>query len=183
MHPPYRRIVTGHNAAGKAVIVSDGAAPAEFPIQSLPGLVFSEVWRTKESPARIDNDADPTAGPLQLNPPANGSVIRVIDIPPDAMIKQSGHSAADHLAEMGAPQAATAPAQTDGPVMHRTETVDYGILLSGEIWLVLDEGETRLNPGDIVIQRGTNHAWSNRSEQTARMVFILLDGRFSPEIA
>ena len=62
--------------------------------------------------------------------------------------------------------------------MHRTETVDYGIVLSGKLWLVLDEGEVELGPGDIVVQRGTNHAWSNRTEETARMVFVLLDGSF-----
>ena len=67
--------------------------------------------------------------------------------------------------------------------MHRTETIDYGILLAGELWLVLDEGETKLTPGDVVIQRGTNHAWSNRTNETARMVFILLDGKFAEGIA
>ena len=66
--------------------------------------------------------------------------------------------------------------------MHRTETVDYGILLSGEVWLVVDEGETRLAPGDVVVQRGTNHAWSNRAEETARMAFVLVDGRFADEL-
>jgi quercetin dioxygenase-like cupin family protein len=60
--------------------------------------------------------------------------------------------------------------------MHRTDTVDYGIVLAGEVWLVVDEGETRLSPGDVVIQRGTNHAWSNRTDAVARMAFVLLDG-------
>ena len=67
--------------------------------------------------------------------------------------------------------------------MHRTETVDYGILISGEIWLVVDGGETRLEPGDICIQRGTSHAWSNRSDKPARLVFVLLDGQFAEGIA
>jgi quercetin dioxygenase-like cupin family protein len=62
--------------------------------------------------------------------------------------------------------------------MHRTQTIDYGICAFGELWLVLDEDEVKIGPGDIVIQRGTNHAWSNRTEQTARMIFILLDGHF-----
>ena len=63
-------------------------------------------------------------------------------------------------------------------MMHRTETLDYGIVLEGEIYLVLDDSETLLKPGDVVIQRGTNHAWSNRSDRVCRMAFILLDGRF-----
>jgi uncharacterized cupin superfamily protein len=67
--------------------------------------------------------------------------------------------------------------------MHRTETIDYGILISGELWLIVDEGETKLNVGDVVIQRGTNHAWANRSNKVARMAFILLDGKFDEGIA
>lgn len=183
MQPPFRRIVTGHNAAGQSIILSDGAPPAEFSIQSLPGLVFAEIWRTSASPACIDNGDDPTIGPLQLHPTTGGSVIRVLDIPPDAGLQQGSHSSAEHFAEMGAAAAATSHSQSANPFMHRTETVDYGILLSGEIWLVLDEGETRLQSGDIVIQRGTNHAWSNRTDKTARMLFILLDGRFAPGVA
>lgn len=74
---------------------------------------------------------------------------------------------------------ATGKADSKHKLMHRTETLDYGIVTEGEVWLVLDDGEVHLKRGDIVVQRGTNHAWSNRSEQMARMVFILLDGRYA----
>lgn len=180
-----RRVVTGHDANGRAVITSDGAPPATFPIQALPGLVFTEIWRTHVSPAPIDNSADPTIGPLRLGPTSSGSVIRVVEMPPDS--QQQHEAAAGVFAEIRASHASTAgsdPSKASGnALMHRTETIDYGIVISGEIWLVLDDSETRLLPGDIVVQRGTNHAWSNRTNQPARMAFILLDGKFSPELA
>lgn len=179
-----RRIVTGHNAQGKAVIAMDGAPPESIELKAVPGTIFHEIWNTNASPAPIpvqpDNGADPTVRPLQLHPTSQGSIIRVVDIPPDSV--QENISAADIAAgfsQINAASAATHNADSPHKLMHRTETIDYGILLSGEIWLVLDEGETKLNPGDIVIQRGTNHAWSNRTDETARMLFVLLDGEFA----
>ena len=177
----FKRIVTGHDSQGRAVITSAAPPPAVFPIKSVPGLVFTEVWRTQGSPVRIDNGPDPTLVPLRLQPLPNGSVIRVLDIPPGGTHETDSGAAAESFAEIGASHAVTAKGSSH-PFMHRTETVDYGILISGEIWLVLDEGEIRLAPGDIAIQRGTNHAWSNRSDQPARLIFILLDGRYAPGI-
>lgn len=181
MNPSFRRVVTGHNDQGRAIIISDGPPPSEFPLQAVPGLLFSEVWRTAQTPVPIDNSADPTSGPLQLAPASGGSTIRVVEMPPDS--QHMIQAAAALFAELDAKEASTTTGDVSNALMHRTETVDYGIVVSGEIWLVLDEGETKLVPGDIVVQRGTNHAWSNRSEHPARMVFVLLDGSFSPEIA
>lgn len=178
--PAMRRIVTGHNEQGKAVIVSDGAPPKIIELKAVPGTVFYEIWNTNASPVPIDNSDDPTLRPLQLHPTPNGSIIRFVDIPPDSV--QDNISDADIAAGFGQIGAASAATHTDDSphkLMHRTETIDYGILLSGELWLVLDEGEAKLSPGDVVIQRGTNHAWANRSNEVARMVFILLDGKFS----
>ena len=167
--------MTGHDADGRAVIVSDGSPPA-VEITAVPGTVFHEVWST-DVPARVHDDRDPTEGPLQLAPPPNGTRIRIVDIPPDTV--QDAVSAEDAAAAFAQIGAAGAHG-SDGPhaLMHRTETIDYGIVLAGEIWLVVDEGETRLGPGDVVIQRGTNHAWSNRTDETARMAFVLVDGTF-----
>ncbi|MEK7833904.1 MAG: cupin domain-containing protein, partial [Acidobacteriota bacterium] len=148
-------------------------------LKAVPGTVFYEVWNTNASPAPIDNSDDPTLRPLQLHPTPNGSIIRFVDIPPDAGQHDiSDEDIAAGFAQIGAAGATTRNADSPHKLMHRTETIDYGILLSGELWLVLDEGETKLSPGDVVIQRGTNHAWSNRTNETARMVFILLDGKF-----
>ncbi len=176
--PTVRRIVTGHNEQGQAVIASDGAPPKIIELRAVPGTVFYELWNTNASPAPIDNSDDPTLRPLQLHPTPQGSIIRIVDIPPDKD-NLSDEDIAVGFAQIGAANATTLKADSPHKLMHRTETVDYGMLVAGELWLVLDASETKLMPGDVVIQRGTNHAWSNRSNETARMVFILLDGKFA----
>ncbi len=175
-----RRIVTGHNEQGQAVIVSENAPPTIIPFAAVPGTVFYEIWNTNASPVPIDNGEDPTMRPLQLHPTPNGSIIRFVDIPPDSIQNNvSDEDIAAGFAQMGAAKAIKHDGESRHKIMHRTETIDYGILISGELWLVLDEGETKLNVGDVVIQRGTNHAWSNRTNEIARMVFILQDGKFA----
>jgi uncharacterized cupin superfamily protein len=110
-------------------------------------------------------------------------VIRVVDIPPDSVQNQvSAEDAAAAFAEIGQAHAGTGQPDSKHKLMHRTETLDYGVVTEGEVWLVLDGEEVQLKRGDIVVQRGTNHAWSNRTEQMARMLFVLLDGRFAPEL-
>jgi mannose-6-phosphate isomerase-like protein (cupin superfamily) len=178
---PVRRIVTGHDPSGRAVIASEGPPPTVFALEAVPGTVFHEIWATDTVPARIDNGADPTVGELRLAPPRGGTRIRVVDIPPDTVQNAiSREAAAAAFAEIAASDAHG----REGPhaLMHRTESVDYGIVLAGEVWLVVDDGETRLQPGDVVVQRGTNHAWSNRTEETARMAFVLVDGAFAEEL-
>jgi mannose-6-phosphate isomerase-like protein (cupin superfamily) len=172
-----RRVVTGHDALGRAVIVSDGPARS-VPVAAVPGTVFHEIWSTNGSPASLDDGPDPALAEFALNPPPRGSRIRVVDIPPDAVqAALSPEQAAAVFDEVGAPAAGSAAPDAPHPLMHRTETVDYGIVLEGEVWLVVDEGEVRLGPGDVVVQRGTNHAWSNRTDSVARMAFVLLDAR------
>ena len=137
---PVRRVVTGHDADGRAVISSDGAPPTVVALDAVPGTVFHEIWSTGSVPARIDNGADPTLGELRLDPPAGGTRIRVVDIPPDSVQNAiSPDAAAAAFAQIGASQAHAA----EGPhaLMHRTESLDYGIVLAGEVWLVVDDGE------------------------------------------
>lgn len=181
--PPFKRVVTGHDADGRAVIASCGPTASVFALQAVPGTVFHELWNSSASPAVLDNVADPTDKPLQLSPDPHGSVIRVVDIPPDSMQNQiSAADAAAVFAEIGQCDAGTGDASARHRLMHRTETLDYGIVTEGEVWLVLDDQEVQLKRGDVVVQRGTNHAWSNRTEAMARMVFILLDGRFAAQL-
>ncbi len=178
---PFKRVVTGHNEAGRAIIVETGAPPQAFASQTLPGTVFHEIWKTHAMPAPIDNGPDPTLAALQLPPPPRGSAVRVVDIPPDSIqANLPPEQMAAHFAEMGGAHIGDAGTDARHRFMHRTETVDYGIVVAGEVWLVLDEDEVRLSVGDVVVQRGTSHAWSNRTDEMARMVFILLDGRFMP---
>src|SRR6185369_16570756 len=179
---PVRRIVTGHDAAGKAVIQEDGPAPRVQRIGGPHGPLFFEVWNTRGAPAPIDRaSGEPPETGILLAPPKNGTRIRVLDIPPeDATINTiSPEQAAAHFAEVGAADASShSGATTRHAFMHRTETVDYGIVLEGELTLILDVGETVVRAGDIVIQRGTNHGWANRSGRHCRIAFILIDGMF-----
>ncbi|HZX18493.1 MAG TPA: cupin domain-containing protein [Pseudomonas sp.] len=182
--PGFKRVVTGHDAHGLAVVATSGATPNNFPLKAVPGTVFYEVWNSKASPAVLDNGDDPTNQPLQLSPMPLGSVIRVVDIPPDSVQNQvSAADAVAAFAEIGQAHAGTGQADSKHKLMHRTETLDYGVVTEGEVWLVLDSEDVHLKRGDIVVQRGTNHAWSNRTEQMARMVFILLDGQYAADLA
>lgn len=163
------------------MIASDGVPSTIVSLAAVPGTIFHEVWSTDSVPAPIDNGPDPTTGALRLAPPPGGTRIRVVDIPPDSIQNAvSPDQAAAAFAEIDGSDAHGA--EGTHALMHRTESVDYGIVLAGEVWLVVDDGETRLRPGDIVVQRGTNHAWSNRTEETARMAFVLVDGVFSDEL-
>ena len=172
--PPIRRIVTGHDARGRACIVEDAPAAAVRTVPERPGYRAVNVWRTTSCPVEI-NSTDSTANHQGILPPKNGTILRIIDFPPEP---------ADP-AERDRRIRATfggiyQDAQHDGrkhPGMHKTDTVDYAICLEGEIWSVMDEGETLMRAGDVLIQRGTNHAWANRSQKTARIAFVLIDGK------
>lgn len=147
-----RRVVTGHDERGVSVFTSDGPVPV---VRTAPdGAYFCEIWSTDAMPAPVAaTEDDPTLSALTVPPSPNGTKIRINEFPPGVV----------------------------SPV-HRTQSVDYGIVLSGEVVLVLDDSETVLRPGDVAVQRGTNHRWENRTGQTARMAFILVDGAFTEEL-
>ena len=175
---PVRRIVTGHNASNKAIIVADGPTERIFDDLGEDGLVFQEIWNTTETPALIDRDRREADEPgLVLAPPRNGVRIRVLDIPPEA-------EGADMEAVFENIGAVDAKVDSDRHrSFHRTETIDFGIVLSGEIVLMVDEDETTVRQGEIVVQRGTNHGWVNRTEQACRIAFILIDGTYTDGLA
>ncbi len=177
----FRRIVTGHDKDGVAVIISV-APPARVQQVGGPGgPTFFEVWSTRETPALIDRQSgEPSEPGLVLAPPQGGTRIRVIDFPPEgeAIRRLTEAEAAEKFGEMGGADAARSKAGAPHPLMHRTQTIDYGIVLEGELTLVVDRGETTIRAGDIVVQRGTNHAWANRSGKNCRVAFVLIDGQF-----
>lgn len=183
--PPIHRVVTGHDAAGKAIVVSQGRLPTVVNIEAIPGTVFHEVWSTTGTPAPVDNGPDPTPGALMLPPPPQGTRIRFVDIPPDTpeFLAKGAQRMKAAFSQIGDESASTVQAHSPHPLMHRTESVDYGVVIEGELTLVLDEEEVRLTPGSVVVQRGTNHAWANRSDRTCRMLFVLIDGCYAPDIA
>lgn len=173
----FRRIVTGHNAEAQSVILTDAASPHVMPIMDQPNFAVTDFWKTAATPA--DNGpataGDPCGLPIQVAPPAGGSVFRVVQFPPD---KDWAAKAAAMGGSVAIDETAKA-AHTGGPVrhahMHRTRSIDYAIVLSGEIWAVMDVGETKLAAGDVLIQRGTNHAWANRSGEPCVVAFVLID--------
>jgi mannose-6-phosphate isomerase-like protein (cupin superfamily) len=156
-----RRVVTGHNADGVSVVLSDGPVPVSRELAD-DGVAFHEVWNTTGAPAPLTaaEDVDPTERELAVPPPPLGTKIRINEFAPG------------HLDER----------RLQSPV-HRTASLDYGIVLEGEITLVLDHSEVTLRAGDIVVQRGTDHAWANRGDTVARVCFVLVDGEFTPELA
>ena len=135
-------------------------------------------------PAPVDNGADPSTGPTMHGPPKNGTRIRFVDLPPDASyLAEAASRMKDLFAEVNDTEGLTVKADSPHPMMHRSEAVDYGIVIEGEIFLVLDDSEVLLRPGSVVVQRGTNHAWANRSGRPCRMLFVQIDGRYEPALA
>lgn len=148
-----RRIVTGIEN-GRSTIIED--QPIENVVEHLPGLIISDIWNTQKMPASLDFETQiPNTGFPQT--PKNGTYFRYVSIPPD---KDLGLEF-----KVGEPH----------PMMHQTQTLDYIIILSGELYLIMEERETLLKAGDIVIQRGTNHAWSNRSDEACIQLAVLID--------
>jgi mannose-6-phosphate isomerase-like protein (cupin superfamily) len=153
-----RRVVTGHTPDGVSVVLSDGPVPVSREIPE-DGVAFHEVWNTVGAPAPLTaaEEVDPTERELAVPPPPLGTKIRINEFQPG------------FLNTVG----------LQSPV-HRTASVDYGVVLEGEITLVLDDSEVTLHAGDVVVQRGTDHAWANRGDTVARVVFVLVDGEFTP---
>lgn len=166
-----RRVLTGHDAEGKSIVLTDGLAPNIKEMASMPGLALTDLWETKGAPARNAGSADNAARPVRLEPPKNGTILRIVEFPPDRMWRKSA-DAKKAFASIGAHGA---PDHSSGDaMMHATASVDYIIVLEGEIYAVLDRGETLLKRGDILIQRGTNHSWSVRGNKPCIVAAILV---------
>ncbi len=170
-----RRVITGHDASGKAVVVADGPAP-NAKVRQVTGLTSTLVWVTDATPADISSPADPTLREIGVAPPPGGSILRIVDFPPEP----KGGAGVDNTAmkkEMGLDHGNT-PARH--PYMHRTKSIDYALVLEGEIDMLLDDSEVHLKAGDVLIQLGTNHAWVNNSDKPCRIAFVLIDAKEPP---
>jgi mannose-6-phosphate isomerase-like protein (cupin superfamily) len=180
-----RRIVTGHDEKGRAVVISDGPAPSVH-VNRLERDWFSvDIWRTHETPANIMAKApEPTEGPRRQMPTKNGTVLRINSFPPESEVvrKMTPADSLHAFEALGNPKAATYGKGGRHPMMHRTESIDYALILSGEITMLLDDKEVLLKAGDVVVQCGTNHAWSNRSNAPCIVAFVLIDGKFDPQL-
>jgi mannose-6-phosphate isomerase-like protein (cupin superfamily) len=172
-----RRVVTGHDAQGRSVVLTDGESPYSFFLEKAGGLQLTELWETRSSPADNSGAKDAADHERRIEPVDGGSVFRIIEYPPDS-VRLATFDPDTFFTEMGA-QAAD-PAQRRHPGMHKTNTVDYAIVLSGEIYAMLDEGEVLLRAGDCLVQRGTRHAWSNRTEKPCVIAFVLVTAKPLP---
>lgn len=169
-----RRVVTGHDARGRSVIQRDGYARNVKEMASMPGLALTDLWETDGAPASNDGKADAAARPVRLEPPRNGTILRIVEFPPDSAWRNraDARKAFDSIGAGHAPDA-----HSSDPMMHKTATVDYIIVLKGEIYAIMDRGETKLGPGDILIQRGTNHSWSVRGKKPCIIAAVLVSAR------
>jgi len=175
--PPIRRIVTGHDRNGASIFVSDGTPPTVIRPPDLGGVAINHLWQTDGTPGDLHGDDDRGSVAIQLLPPPHGSAFRIVEFPPDAGLASSASAPSG---DAFLPSASLVAPGSSHAMMHRTPTVDFAIVLSGECYLVLDTGETLLHAGDSVIQRGVNHAWSNRSPAPCRVAFVLVDANVSP---
>ena len=165
-----RRIVTGHNQQGKSIVLFDDEPRTLGPA--------AEVWATDETPASNQGNVDAADRPIRLQPPPRGSLFRYFTVGPEsatAHLDSQAHAklVRDMFASINAEDALVDT--TRHPAMHTTRTVDYIVLLSGKVTLLLDEAEVDLEPFDVVVQRGTNHAWVNHGNEPALLVGILID--------
>lgn len=174
---PVRRIVTGINAQARSVIISDAPSPHAMALAGVPDFGVTDVWKTSESPASNASADDPCVLPISLAPPACGTVFRIVQFPPDKAYvgRWKADAAFASMGESGA-QAVEAPSHRH-EAMHVTRSVDYAFVLEGEIWAVMDQGEVRMTVGDVLVQRGTSHAWSNRSDAPSMVGFVLIDAK------
>jgi len=159
MARPPRRVVTGHDLTGKSIVVADGVPPQHHPMHgSQVGADFFEIWNSSATVPQLTavESREPNEREFTIMP-QSGHLIRIIDIYP---LREGGNRT----------------------IMHRTRTLDYMVVIEGEVVLVLEDSEVVLKKSDVVVQRGTNHAWENRSDVRARLAFFHIDAQFSGEL-
>ena len=170
-----RRVVTTHDPAGKAVVLCDGPTPHKV-VRAGSGIASRRVWVTDQAPSDISGKDDRAHVEIGTAPPPGGSVFRIVDFPPmrDEVLALDP---AEFARQMGLQHGAGEGQPPRHPFMHRTKSIDYAIVMSGEIDMMLDDSEVHLKAGDIVVQQGTNHAWINRGKEICRIAFVLIDAK------
>ena len=173
-----RRVVTGLRG-GKAVILSDDSPPNTHLYEHCPGFMTSVCWATVPAPS-LPLDGSEAAPPIMRITPAPGETrLLIVRFPPDSVFFDPRFNGVGFAAEQMSYLSGLAERfEVEDPAMHQTDSIDYDIVLDGEIWLELDDGvETHLRQGDVVIQGGVRHAWRNRSDRTATMSFVMIGAK------
>lgn len=169
-----RRVITGHNENGKSIVMVDEVMTADLghvlTPEGQPNVRLSDVWISRSVPDSNVGIDDTVEGKVTLQPPAGGAVFRTLEIPPDS--ERNFDAMHRYFEQMNA---ADRLEGKQHPGMHQTDTVDFLVIIFGEVWLIFDEGEVLLKQGDTCVQRGTLHAWSNRSDKPCLLAGVLID--------
>jgi mannose-6-phosphate isomerase-like protein (cupin superfamily) len=169
-------VVTGKDSTGKAIAILDGPAPS---VHQRPegGLAITNLWLTDSTPADLSSPEDTSTRKMGIPPPPSGTIFRVVEFAPESEITADYDTHLKMIQGIGlAPEGPSRERPRD-PAVHRTKTIDYAVILSGEIDMLLDDSEVHMKAGDVLVQRGTNHAWVNRSNAPCRVAFILVDAK------
>jgi uncharacterized cupin superfamily protein len=174
-----RRIVTIDDEYGKSIALCDAPAPDVLTDPARPGFSSTRIWVTDCTPAAIRAGVDTAQGPQRLEPPPGGSVCRVLSVPPDDGFrgKVDEKAVRAYFESAGSPGASLYSARARHPYMQKTATLDLCMVIAGEVTLVLDTAEVRLEAGDTVVQRGTSHAWSNHANEPCLLAISSHDAR------
>ena len=171
-----RRVVTGKDSSGKAVAITDGPA-ANVVVSKERGTTSTLLWVTDSTPADISGSADAGNRKIGVPPPPNGTVFRIIEFAPEKTLTSTYDERLRVMRAQGlAPQGPTRDHPRDAG-MHRTRTIDYALVISGEIDMLMDDSEVHLKAGDAVVQQGTNHSWVNHGNRPAKVAFVLIDAK------
>ena len=171
-----RRVVTAQGSDGKSFFLSDEDAPRSLDYAHIPGMSNTQVWSTAPEPRLELTVRDPSLSATTVIPAVGGTQLMIVRFPPDTVMQSPSFdpAAADSENRAWLPGLGER-FESHTPGMHTTDTIDYGIVLSGEIWLELDDGLTcHLRPHDVIIQNGTRHAWRNKSDREASLAFVLI---------
>jgi len=173
---PIRRVVTGKDATGKAVAMIDSAATTVHRREEL-GVTNTLLWVTDSTPADLSNQEDAANRKIGVVAPPGGTIFRVVEFAPEREVKADYETRLRIFQGIGLAPEGESRDKPRNPAMHRTKTIDYALILSGEIDMLLDDSEVHLKAGDVVIQRGTNHAWVNRGNQPCQVAFVMVDAK------
>lgn len=169
-----RRLVTGLDSDGKSIIESDAPSPHVTKLNDTGSFVCADIWRTGASPSPA-RSPDALTTPTILAPTPGGTVVRVMRFPPEREMKGRGGENTFEEGDVSGLEAVAGQDTSIHPMMHKTRSVDYAIVLSGQIWAIMERGEALMQAGDVLVQRATSHSWANRSDEPCVIAFVLVD--------
>ncbi len=172
-----RRVVTGLNDKGESVVVLDGEATNVLLFPGWPGAGATELWVTSEIPADISGAKDRGARPFKHDPDEHGTIFRIVEFPPDREGGLKSDGVEKIFDAMASEHKPSAKDRVRHPSMHVTDSVDYLVVISGELTMIMDVGEVTLKPGDCIVQRGTRHGWANRGDTPVVVAVVLVDAK------